>query len=188
MPRGCSAIDVVTAIRAKFLPGRREADFVVVCDVRKEAAIRLQELNDAQVRKRIICCYYPKYLTSITIEIKYISTCLQSAPSIKKARNKIRCIASLSWKCVMHFININHVPQISLIHVCGTQKNAADEKLRQCMRRFGELHTTPAALLLISGDINFAADLSDFRYRYLRLCYYGLLFVCCQVVYKWSTL
>lgn len=49
MPRGCSAIDVVAAIRAKFLPGRREADFVVVCDVRKEVAYRLQELNDAQV-------------------------------------------------------------------------------------------------------------------------------------------
>ncbi|CAH2037602.1 unnamed protein product, partial [Iphiclides podalirius] len=102
VPRGCSAIDVVAAIRAKFLTGRREADFIVVCDVRKEAPNRLQELNDAQV---------------------------------------------------------------SLIHVCGTQKNAADEKLRQCMRRFGELHTAPAALLLISGDINFAADLSDFRHR-----------------------
>ncbi|CAG9094078.1 unnamed protein product [Plutella xylostella] len=102
VPRGCSAIDVVSAIRSKFLQGRREADFVVVCDVRKESPLRLQELNDAQV---------------------------------------------------------------NLIHVCGTQKNAADEKLRQCMRRFGELHSAPAALLLISGDINFAADLSDFRYR-----------------------
>ncbi|XP_026317722.1 meiosis regulator and mRNA stability factor 1 [Hyposmocoma kahamanoa] len=102
VPRGCSAIDVVAAIRAKFLQGRREAEFVVVCDVRKEAPTRLQELNDAQV---------------------------------------------------------------NLIHVCGTQKNAADEKLRQCMRRFGELHSAPAALLLISGDINFAADLSDFRHR-----------------------
>ncbi|XP_052740437.1 meiosis regulator and mRNA stability factor 1 [Bicyclus anynana] len=102
VPRGCSAIDVVAAIRAKFLTGRREAEFVVVCDVRKETPLRLHELNDAQV---------------------------------------------------------------NLIHVCGTQKNAADEKLRQCMRRFGELHTAPAALLLISGDINFAADLSDLRHR-----------------------
>jgi hypothetical protein len=49
VPRGCSAIDVVAAIRNKFLVTRREADFVVVCDVRKEAANRLQELNDAQV-------------------------------------------------------------------------------------------------------------------------------------------
>lgn len=49
VPRGCSAIDVVAAIRAKFLTCRREADFVVVCDVRKEMPHRLKELNDAQV-------------------------------------------------------------------------------------------------------------------------------------------
>lgn len=59
-----------------------------------------------------------------------------------------------------------------MIHVCGTQKNAADEKLRQCMRRFGELHSVPAALLLISGDINFAADLSDFRHRFVDIVMY----------------
>lgn len=40
---------MVAAIRNKFLTGRREADFVVVCDVKKEAPNRLQELNDAQV-------------------------------------------------------------------------------------------------------------------------------------------
>ncbi|CAH0579062.1 unnamed protein product [Chrysodeixis includens] len=103
IPRGCSAIELVAAIRSKFVrDGRREADFVVVCDVRKEASSRLLELNDAQV---------------------------------------------------------------SLIHVCRTQKNASDDKLRQCMRRFGDLHSSPAAILLISGDIDFAADLSDFRYR-----------------------
>ncbi|KAJ8728094.1 hypothetical protein PYW08_016479 [Mythimna loreyi] len=103
IPRGCSAIELVAAIRAKFVrDGRREADFVVVCDVRKETTNRLLELNDAQV---------------------------------------------------------------SLIHVCRTQKNASDDKLRQCMRRFGDLHSSPAAILLISGDIDFAADLTDFRYR-----------------------
>lgn len=58
MPRGCSAIDVVSAIRNKFLMGRREADFVVVCDVRKEAAFRLQELNDAQVCILKLLCNY----------------------------------------------------------------------------------------------------------------------------------
>ncbi|CAB3253482.1 unnamed protein product [Arctia plantaginis] len=103
IPRGCSAIDIVAAIRSKFVrDGKREADFVVVCDVKKEATQKLLELNDAQV---------------------------------------------------------------SLIHVCKTQKNAADDKLRQCMRRFGDLHSSPATILLISGDIDFAADLSDFRYR-----------------------
>ncbi|XP_063824866.1 meiosis regulator and mRNA stability factor 1 [Ostrinia nubilalis] len=102
VPRGCSAIDVAKAIRAKFLvEGRLEGEFIVVCDARKEAQFRLQELNDAQV---------------------------------------------------------------NLFHVCGSQKNAADEKLRQCMRKFIELYG-PAVIVLISGDINFAADLSDFRYR-----------------------
>lgn len=71
--------------------------------------------------------------------------------------------------------------QINLLHVCGTQKNAADEKLRQCMRRYAELHANIAiapvklqarpAILLISGDINFAADLSDFRYRLGNFCF-----------------
>lgn len=55
--------------------------------------------------------------------------------------------------------------QVNLFHVCGSQKNAADEKLRQCMRKFIELYGSPAVIVLISGDINFAADLSDFRHR-----------------------
>lgn len=52
-----------------------------------------------------------------------------------------------------------------VIHVSSTSKNAADDKLRQSLRRFGELHPAPACVVLISGDINFAADLSDLRYR-----------------------
>ncbi|KAI4457150.1 limkain b lkap [Holotrichia oblita] len=79
-----------------------EAEFIVVCDVKKENAQVIQDLNDAQV---------------------------------------------------------------NLIHVSSTSKNAADEKLRQSLRRFAETHQAPAAVVLISGDINFAADLSDLRYR-----------------------
>lgn len=33
------------------------------------------------------------------------------------------------------------------------------------MRRFADIHKAPAAVILISGDVNFAADLSDFRHR-----------------------
>lgn len=47
----------------------------------------------------------------------------------------------------------------------STSKNAADDKLRQSIRRFAEVHPAPAGIVLISGDINFAADLSDLRYR-----------------------
>jgi len=56
--------------------------------------------------------------------------------------------------------------QVNLIHVASTCKNAADEKLRQTIRRFADIHGSPAAIILISGDINFAADLNDLRHRY----------------------
>lgn len=55
--------------------------------------------------------------------------------------------------------------QVNLIHVASTCKNAADVKLKQCIRRFADIHNSPAAIILISNDINFAADLSDIRYR-----------------------
>lgn len=55
--------------------------------------------------------------------------------------------------------------QVNLIHVAATCKNAADEKLRQSLRRFADIHGSPSAIILISGDINFAADLSDLRHR-----------------------
>lgn len=51
------------------------------------------------------------------------------------------------------------------MHVSSTCKNAADEKLRQGLRRFADTYSAPAAVILISGDINFAADLSDLRHR-----------------------
>lgn len=58
-----------------------------------------------------------------------------------------------------------NVAQIDLVHVASICKNAADEKLRQALRRFAERHGSPSAVILISGDINFAADLSDLRHR-----------------------
>lgn len=47
----------------------------------------------------------------------------------------------------------------------STSKNAADEKLRLVMRRFADTYPAPAAVILISGDVNFASDLSDLRHR-----------------------
>ncbi|XP_026275264.1 meiosis regulator and mRNA stability factor 1 isoform X2 [Frankliniella occidentalis] len=102
VPKGRSAVAVAQLIREKFFEGRREAEFLVVCDVKKENAQIVSELNDAQV---------------------------------------------------------------NLIHVSATCKNAADEKLRQSIRRFAEIYGSPAAIILISGDVNFAADLTDLRHR-----------------------
>ncbi|CAG0919010.1 unnamed protein product [Notodromas monacha] len=69
-----------------------------------------------------------------------------------------RIVQQLNDACV----NVVHVPAIS--------KNAADDKLRMSMRRFvdyhqyGSLKSTPR-IVLISRDVNFAPDLSDFRHR-----------------------
>ncbi|XP_071443436.1 meiosis regulator and mRNA stability factor 1 isoform X2 [Hetaerina americana] len=102
VPKGRSAMAVAQVIRDRFFTGYREAEFLVVCDVKKENSQVIQELNDAQV---------------------------------------------------------------NLIHVSATCKNAADEKLRQAIRRFADIHGSPASIILISGDINFAADICDLRHR-----------------------
>lgn len=49
VPKGRSAVAVAQLIREKFFDGRREAEFLVVCDVKKENAQIVSELNDAQV-------------------------------------------------------------------------------------------------------------------------------------------
>ena len=51
------------------------------------------------------------------------------------------------------------------MHVNAESKNAADDKLRQYLRRFAQTHRPPATVILVSGDINFAGELSDFRHR-----------------------
>lgn len=49
LPRCKSALAVVEAIRRKFLVDFWEAEFIVVCDVRKEKRELVSDLNNAQV-------------------------------------------------------------------------------------------------------------------------------------------
>lgn len=53
-----------------------------------------------------------------------------------------------------------------MVHINATSKNAADDKLRQSLRRFAQSYSAPASVILVSGDINFAAELSDLRHRH----------------------
>ncbi|XP_069125542.1 meiosis regulator and mRNA stability factor 1-like [Argopecten irradians] len=102
VPRWKSAISIVKCIREKFFTGRREVEFLCVCDTTKESKQVIQDLNAAQV---------------------------------------------------------------DVVHINATSKNAADDKLRQSLRRFTDKHLPPAEVVLISSDINFASDLSDMRHR-----------------------
>jgi len=55
--------------------------------------------------------------------------------------------------------------QVDIIHVPSNRKNAADDKLKQMMRRFADLHRDGSRIVLISGDMDFAADIADFKRR-----------------------
>lgn len=52
VPKKHSAAAVVQRIRQFFLKNYREAEFLVVCDIRKEKPQIVQELHDAQVGRR----------------------------------------------------------------------------------------------------------------------------------------
>lgn len=56
--------------------------------------------------------------------------------------------------------------QVTVAHINATAKNAADDKLRQSLRRFAETHSAPATVVLVSSDVNFASELSDLRHRH----------------------
>lgn len=40
--------------------------------------------------------------------------------------------------------------QVTVAHINATAKNAADDKLRQSLRRFADTHTAPATVVLVS--------------------------------------
>uniref|UniRef100_A0A8C4QJA8 Meiosis regulator and mRNA stability factor 1 n=1 Tax=Eptatretus burgeri TaxID=7764 RepID=A0A8C4QJA8_EPTBU len=56
--------------------------------------------------------------------------------------------------------------QVTVVHINATAKNSADDKLRQSLRRFAEMHVAPATAVLLSSDVNFASELSDLRHRH----------------------
>ncbi|XP_041362324.1 meiosis regulator and mRNA stability factor 1-like isoform X2 [Gigantopelta aegis] len=55
--------------------------------------------------------------------------------------------------------------QVNVVHINATAKNAADDKIRQSLRRFADTHPAQTKIILISSDVNFTCDLSDLRHR-----------------------
>ena len=53
---------------------------------------------------------------------------------------------------------------MTLVHVNAIAKNAADDKLRQSLRRFAHTYPAPSTVVLISGDVNFSSELTDLRH------------------------
>ncbi|XP_078483105.1 meiosis regulator and mRNA stability factor 1-like [Ciona intestinalis] len=65
-----------------------------------------------------------------------------------------------------HVIQDLNNAQVNVIHVNAVAKNAADDKLRQSIRRYAQTHTAPATVVLITGDCNFTSEVSDLRHRH----------------------
>lgn len=54
--------------------------------------------------------------------------------------------------------------QVTLVHVNAVAKNAADDKLRQSLRRFAHTYPAPSTVVLVSSDVNFSSELNDLRH------------------------
>ncbi|XP_061844229.1 meiosis regulator and mRNA stability factor 1 isoform X4 [Nerophis lumbriciformis] len=75
------------------------------------------------------------------------------------------CVCDISKESKAVIQELNNC-QVTVAHINATAKNAADDKLRQGLRRFAETHTAPATVVLVSSDVNFASELSDLRHRH----------------------
>lgn len=53
------------------------------------------------------------------------------------------------------YLYIIFLHQVTVAHINATAKNAADDKLRQSLRRFAETHTAPATVILVSCEFSF---------------------------------
>ncbi|XP_077460552.1 meiosis regulator and mRNA stability factor 1 isoform X2 [Stigmatopora argus] len=75
------------------------------------------------------------------------------------------CVCDISKESKAVIQELNNC-QVTVAHINATAKNAADDKLRQSLRRFAETHAAPATVVLVSSDVNFASELSDLRHRH----------------------
>ncbi|XP_078612171.1 meiosis regulator and mRNA stability factor 1-like [Branchiostoma floridae x Branchiostoma japonicum] len=75
------------------------------------------------------------------------------------------CVCDISKESREVIQELNNA-QVTVVHINATAKNAADDKLRQSIRRFADTYTKPATVILVSGDVNFASELSDLRHRH----------------------
>ncbi|KAH8038260.1 hypothetical protein HPB51_000233 [Rhipicephalus microplus] len=84
---------------------------------------------------------------------------------LREADFLVACDISRMKPTVMSELTEAHV---TLMHVPGGQKNAADEKLRSELRRFSDTYKlTGSRVVLISGDVDFAAEIHEIRYKNL---------------------
>ena len=96
VPKGKSALHFVSKIRNEFFVGHAEAEFMCVCDTKKECPDTIQELQDAQVSfHNYNSCMFStkitKYFEDIVCHLIYMTACPRCRGHILYARTPSTC-------------------------------------------------------------------------------------------------
>ncbi|CAG2117682.1 unnamed protein product, partial [Medioppia subpectinata] len=83
----------------------------------------------------------------------------------RKYRESEFLVVCDTYKTNPKLLNDLNAAQVTVIHVNGMAKNAADDKLRQQIQRFVDLIGNASAVVMLTDDVNFAPVLSDLRNR-----------------------
>lgn len=72
---------------------------------------------------------------------------------------------------------------MTVAHINATAKNAADDKLRQSLRRFADTHTAPATVVLVSSECLWGLSTARIQFlssvallHVLLFCFPGVVF------------
>ncbi|XP_076442695.1 meiosis regulator and mRNA stability factor 1-like isoform X2 [Babylonia areolata] len=104
-------------------------------------------------------CQVPRYVSALSVVQRLRERFFEG---LREAEFMCVCDINKESKNIIEELNNG---QVNVVHISATAKNAADDKIRQSLRRFADTHPPETKVVLISGDVNFATDLSDLRHR-----------------------
>ncbi|XP_046855493.1 meiosis regulator and mRNA stability factor 1-like isoform X2 [Xenia sp. Carnegie-2017] len=143
-----------------FFP-QKDPNFVELRTSLKNQENAMKEFEPVGVFWDFENCAIPRGKSARAVVQKIRSVFLE-----KKREAEFMCVCDTGKEKKTVIEELNQA-QVTVVHINATSKNAADDKLRQSLRRFAQTYDGRAAtVVLISGDGNFAMDLSDLKHRY----------------------
>ncbi|XP_067941432.1 meiosis regulator and mRNA stability factor 1-like isoform X2 [Watersipora subatra] len=91
-----------------------------------------------------------------------VAYCIREQFSSYGKEVEFLCVCDVTKEPPLLVSSLNDA-QVTVVHVSNEHKNAADDKLKLLMRKFCDSHKPPVTLVLISGDVDFAADLGHMK-------------------------
>ena len=88
------------------------------------------------------------------MEFTVVCDVTKEPPSVINGFNSAQVLhLYVSQYAFVVFVLLHTFVQVNVIHVASTSKNAADEKLKSCLRKFSFLHKRPCTVVLVSGSV-----------------------------------